>query len=163
MQPIAQLPTFSLIQHALLAKPGQAAPRTESGPHHAHFVYLSSQGWNWQPYGDDEIGIMAQRISTSLRLRYHDLDANANLTGEIDKAETNNEPVMLIADASSMPQRPYSDALAADTCRCFAAHSLSKCDVRVRMPFTVWRATQYSNFGWHCAIPERSSLAKSEN
>src|SRR5438270_11178668 len=113
MQPIAQLPTFSLIQHALLAKPGQAAPRTESGPHHAHFVYLSSQGWNWQPYGDDEIGIMAQRISTSLRLRYHDLDANANLTGEIDKAETNNEPVMLIADASSMPQRPYSDALAA--------------------------------------------------
>lgn len=113
MQPLSQLPAFSLVEHAFLPKPGQAAPRTESGPHHAHFVYLSSQGWNWQPYGDDEIGIMAQRISTRLKLRYHDLDATANLTDEIDKAETNNEPVMLIADSSSMPQKPYSDALAA--------------------------------------------------
>jgi TIR domain-containing protein len=113
MQPLAQLPDFSQIPHAFLPKPGQSAPKAESGPHHAHFVYLSSKGWNWQPYGDDEIGIMAQRISTNLRLRYHDLDATSNLTSEIDKAETNNEPVMLIADASSMPLKPYSDVLSA--------------------------------------------------
>jgi len=113
MQPLPQLPVFGQIEHAFLPKPGQAAPRTESGPHHVHFVYLSSQGWSWQPYGDDEIGIMAQRISTTLKLRYHDFDATANLTNEIEKAETGNEPVMLIADATSMPQKPYSDALAA--------------------------------------------------
>lgn len=113
MQPLAQLPAFDQIEHAFLPKPGQATSRTERGPHHAHFVYLSSKGWNWQPYGDDEIGIMAQRISTTLKLRYHDLDATANLTNEIDKAEANNEPVMLIADASSMRQKPYSDALSA--------------------------------------------------
>jgi hypothetical protein len=113
MQPLAQLPAFTQIEHAFLSKRGPAAPRTESGPHHAHFVYLSSQGWGWQPYGDDEIGIMAQRISTSLKLRYHDLDVTANLTDEINRAETNNEPVMLIADATSMPEKPYSDALAA--------------------------------------------------
>jgi len=113
IQPLTQLPDFSQIQHAFLRKPGQSAARMESGPHHAHFVYLSSKGWNWQPYGDDEIGIMAQRISTSLKLRYHDLDATANLTDEIDKAESNNEPVMVIADAGSMPLKPYSDALSA--------------------------------------------------
>ena len=113
MQPLGQLPPFSQIEHAFLRKPGQTAPRTESGPHHVHFVYLSFRGWSWQPYGDDEIGIMAQRISTSLRLRYHDLDATVNLTSEIEEKETNNEPVMLIADASSLPQKPYSEALAA--------------------------------------------------
>jgi hypothetical protein len=113
MQPLAQLPDFSQIQHAFLPKPGQSTTRTENGPHHAHFVYLSCKGWNWQPYNDDEIGIMAQRIATSLRLRYHDLDVTPNLALEIEKAESNNEPVMLIADASSMPQKPYSDALSA--------------------------------------------------
>jgi hypothetical protein len=113
MQPLAHLPDFSEIKHAFLSKPDQDAPRTEKGPHHAHFVYLASQGWDWQPYGDDAIGIMAQRISTSLKLRYHDVDATASLTDEIDRAESNNEPVMLIADASSMPQKPFSDALAA--------------------------------------------------
>lgn len=113
VQPLAQLPNFSQIEHAFLPKPGEVPPRNESGPHHAHFVYLSSRGWSWQPYGDDEIGIMAQGIATTLKLRYHDLDATANLTEEIDKAEANNEPVMLIADASSMTQKPYSDALVA--------------------------------------------------
>jgi hypothetical protein len=112
MQQLAQLPAFSDIDHAFLPQRGQPAPRVERGPQHAHFVYLSSKGWGWQPYGHDEIGILAQRISTSLKLRYHDLDATSNLTKEIEKAERNNEPVMVIADANSMPQKPYSDALA---------------------------------------------------
>jgi hypothetical protein len=112
MEPLTELPPFNQIEHAFLPKPGQPVTRTESGPHHAHFVYLSSDGWSWQPYGGDEIGVMAQRAATSLKLHYHDLDAAANLIDEIDRAESNNEPVMLIADVNSMPHKPYSDALA---------------------------------------------------
>ena len=82
------------------------------------FVFVSRDGWDWQPYPEvrKKIGAMAQQISGELGLRYEELACDASLSKKLKETRTSSVPTVLFGDPASLldsafaqPMREYDD------------------------------------------------------
>jgi uncharacterized membrane protein YgcG len=77
------------------------------------FVFLSSRGWDWQPYPEREkkIGAIAQQISGDLGLRYEEIACDAELPRKLKETRASSVPTVLFGDPTSLMDGRYAQPL----------------------------------------------------
>jgi hypothetical protein len=77
------------------------------------FVFVSRQGWDWQPYPvlDRKIGAVAQQISGELGLRYEEIKCDATLKDKLKETNESKVPTVLFADPGSLLDKAYAEPM----------------------------------------------------
>jgi len=74
------------------------------------FVFISRDGWGWEPYEGTpaQIGALAQKISGELGLRYQEIPCDDSLPKKLEEAKNGNVPTVLFADPDSICEETYT-------------------------------------------------------
>jgi len=86
-----------------------AARRTDPSP------WSTTDGWGWRPFhpqSSDKVGHLAQRAASDRKLRFIQLECDANLLPRLKQAKQARVPVVIFADPWSVSLKRYSDLLA---------------------------------------------------
>ena len=76
------------------------------------FVYLSRDGWQWEPYAQQEpVGATAQRVAADIGVQYQELDCDADLMQKLEETYENDVPAILIGDPASITDPLIANAL----------------------------------------------------
>ena len=77
------------------------------------FVFVSRQGWDWQPYPERRkaIGAMAQQISGDLGLRYEEIVCDATLPKKLKETRISSVPTVLFGDPTSLLDGAYAQPM----------------------------------------------------
>jgi FxsC-like protein len=120
---LRSVPAWDGLKNAF-AKPPQAANR---GLKQALFAYVAAshrdvpselaarygdESKEWKPFHPncaDEVGIIAQDVSSQQRLFYKDLPVDAQLIKRIEEAETKKELVLIIVDPLTIRVKTYAE------------------------------------------------------
>jgi hypothetical protein len=104
LTPLAAL-DFDALQSAWDASV-EANPQshTEGSVSKTCFVFVSRQGWDWQPYPavSRRIGALAQQISGELGLRYEEIKCDATLKHKLEETNQSKVPTVLFGDPASL-------------------------------------------------------------
>jgi FxsC-like protein len=121
------LPTLSNVENAFSSTVMAPRAKRPRGPGRTYFAFLAATnqemqaagynpdsygdtGWAWAPYGT-HVGVLAQDLTTKLRLRYDELDIDDQLVARIQDAEQNKEIVIILLDAKAIDFPHYAGAL----------------------------------------------------
>lgn len=75
------------------------------------FVFVSREGWDWQPYKQKKIGAIAQEISGELALRYEEIVCDDELPKKLKETQSARVPTILFGDPDSFRIGAYEQAL----------------------------------------------------
>lgn len=96
------------------AIPSAWKPSTKVAPHShkegsvskTNFVFVSREGWDWEPYPAGKIGALAQNISGDLQLRFVEIECDDKLKDKLREANENRVPTVLFGDPTTLAKNP---------------------------------------------------------
>jgi hypothetical protein len=77
------------------------------------FVYVSRDGWGWQPYPETSrpIGALAQQLSGELAVQYEQLAVDSQLGAKLMETRDHKVPTVIIADPTSLQDETFAAPL----------------------------------------------------
>lgn len=93
-----------------------AATQAEIAAHRADAApWSAADGWGWRPFhpqAADKVGELAQRAASDRKLRFIQLECDANLLPRLKQAKQARVPVVIFADPWSLRLKRYRELLA---------------------------------------------------